>query len=127
MNKTLKAVLLVLAVLVVGLGAFAGGFVAGHVLPFGGDTGLGFSEPVTEVPPPTTSPEQQAATPEEMQALFAPFWEAWTLVHENYVDQPVDDVALMRGAIDGTGRVGRYSGVELEWGEKEILARKLAV
>jgi carboxyl-terminal processing protease len=55
-------------------------------------------EPIT---PPTASPEQEAATPEELQALFAPFWEAWNLVHENYVDQPVDDVALMRGAISG--------------------------
>jgi carboxyl-terminal processing protease len=36
-----------------------------------------------------------------MQAFFSPFWEAWNLVHENYVDQPVDDVALMRGAISG--------------------------
>src|SRR5262245_669659 len=53
------------------------------------------------VAPPTASPEQIAATPEDVQALFAPFWEAWTLVHENYVDQPVDDVELMRGAISG--------------------------
>jgi carboxyl-terminal processing protease len=36
-----------------------------------------------------------------VQALFAPFWEAWNLVHENYVDQPVDDLVLMRGAISG--------------------------
>lgn len=99
MNKTLKAVLIGLGVLLVALGSFAGGFVAGHLLPFGG-TGFGFEEP-TLVAPPTTSPEQQAATPEEVQALFAPFWEAWNLVHANYVDQPVDDVALMRGAIDG--------------------------
>jgi carboxyl-terminal processing protease len=45
-----------------------------------------------------------------MQTTFAPFWEAWNLVHENYVDQPVDDVALMRGAISGmmnTLKVGR--------------------
>ncbi|MBI2332275.1 MAG: hypothetical protein HYU84_08995, partial [Chloroflexi bacterium] len=101
MNKTLKAVLLVLVVALVGLGSFAGGFVAGHLLPFGGDSGFSFGEPPTEVPPPTTSPEQQAATPEEMQTLFAPFWEAWNLVHENYVDQPLDDIVLMRGAIDG--------------------------
>jgi carboxyl-terminal processing protease len=33
--------------------------------------------------------------------LFAPFWEAWDLVHQQYVDQPVDDMALMRGAISG--------------------------
>jgi carboxyl-terminal processing protease len=100
-NKTLKAVLLVLTVVLVGLGSFAGGFVTGHLLPFGGNTAFGFGEVPTEVPAPTTSPEQQAATPEEVQTLFAPFWEAWNLVHENYVDQPVDDVALMRGAIDG--------------------------
>ena len=101
MNKTLKAVLLVLAVALVGLGSFAGGFVAGHLLPFGASSQLSFNEPPTAAPAPTTSPEQQAATPEDVQALFAPFWEAWNLVHENYVDQPVDDVALMRGAIDG--------------------------
>jgi carboxyl-terminal processing protease len=33
--------------------------------------------------------------------LIAPFWEAWDIVHTRYVDQPVDDVALMRGAIRG--------------------------
>jgi carboxyl-terminal processing protease len=99
-NKTLKATLLVIGILIVGLGSFAGGFVTGHMLPFGGTT-FSFGEPPTPIAPPTTSPEQQSATPEEMQTLFAPFWEAWNLVHENYVDQPVDDVALMRGAISG--------------------------
>jgi carboxyl-terminal processing protease len=33
--------------------------------------------------------------------LFAPFWEAWDIVHQEYVDQPVDDTTLMRGAISG--------------------------
>ncbi|MBL8063620.1 MAG: S41 family peptidase [Anaerolineales bacterium] len=103
MNKTLKATLLVIGILIVGLGSFAGGFVTGHMLPFGNGSVFSFGSPppVTEIAPPTTSPEQQSATPEEMQALFAPFWEAWNLVHANYVDQPVDDVALMRGAITG--------------------------
>jgi len=40
-------------------------------------------------------------TPEESQELFAPFWETWQIVHEEYVDQPVDDLTLMRGAIEG--------------------------
>ena len=48
---------------------------------------------------PTT--EQQAATPGDVQALFKPFWEAWNIVHTQYVDQPVDDTALMQGAIKG--------------------------
>lgn len=98
-NKTLKSILLVLAVLAIALGSFAGGFLTGHLLPF---TALpGVNSPPTLSAPPATLPKQQTATPEELQALFAPFWEAWTLVHENYVDQPVDDVALMRGAIRG--------------------------
>jgi carboxyl-terminal processing protease len=33
--------------------------------------------------------------------LFDPFWEAWDIVHEQYVDQPVDDLLLMQGAIRG--------------------------
>jgi carboxyl-terminal processing protease len=33
--------------------------------------------------------------------LFLPFWEAWDIVHEQYIDQPVDDLNLMRGAITG--------------------------
>lgn len=40
-------------------------------------------------------------TPANLDKLFQPFWQAWELVHENYVDQPVDDEALMRGAISG--------------------------
>jgi carboxyl-terminal processing protease len=97
-NKTLKYIFAILVVILIGLGSFAGGFVTGHALPF---TGLNLPGDTTFVLPPTTSPEQQNATPSDVQALFAPFWEAWNLVHENYVDQPVDDLALMRGAISG--------------------------
>ena len=98
MNRTLKYIFVVLVIVVVALGSFAGGFVSGHLLQSVGIPGL--PEPVT-LAPPTTSPEQQSATPSQFQALFSPFWEAWNLVHENYVDQPVDDIALMRGAISG--------------------------
>lgn len=98
MNKTLKYIFVFLVVALIGVGSFAGGFVTGHVFPY-----TGLSIPGLEAPTeaPTTTPNQQAATPEDVQALFAPFWEAWNLVHQNYVDQPVDDLALMRGAITG--------------------------
>ena len=39
--------------------------------------------------------------PSDLDELFQPFWQAWEIVHEQYVDQPVDDVELMRGAIQG--------------------------
>ncbi|MBE2200072.1 MAG: S41 family peptidase [Anaerolinea sp.] len=32
---------------------------------------------------------------------FAPFWEVWDLVHARYYEQPVDDVLLTQGAIEG--------------------------
>src|SRR5690606_4442600 len=80
--------------------SFAGGFITGHIMPFAGLSAFNLSTPSVSAPP-TASPSQQSATPEELQTLFKPFWEAWNLVHENYVDQPVDNVALMRGAIKG--------------------------
>ncbi|NMB61015.1 MAG: S41 family peptidase [Chloroflexi bacterium] len=33
--------------------------------------------------------------------LFAPFFEVWDIIHEQYVDQPLDDVTLMQSAIGG--------------------------
>lgn len=43
---------------------------------------------------------QDGGQPDEVDEIFAPFWEAWTLLHENYVD-PLDDEALMEGALRG--------------------------
>jgi carboxyl-terminal processing protease len=108
LNKTIKNILVVLVVIVIASGSFAGGFVTGHLVPLRNIPVL--QNPITSAAPSTASPEQQAATPTEFQTLFAPFWEAWTLVHENYVAQPVNDLALMQGAINGmmnTLKVGR--------------------
>ncbi len=41
------------------------------------------------------------AAPLDKNTLFKPFWEAWDIVHDQYVNQPVDDTELMRGAIRG--------------------------
>jgi len=49
----------------------------------------------------TPAPAGQASTPKELKDLFGPFWQTWELVHEEYVDQPVDNELLMRGAIRG--------------------------
>ncbi len=50
-------------------------------------------------PTPTATPI--SGSTDQLTQLFAPFWQAWQLVHDKYVDQPVDDTALMRGAIKG--------------------------
>lgn len=98
-NKFVRGALVGVLAVIMLLGSFSGGFLAGHFLPFGSG-----SQPVlteTFEPPPTESPEQQASTPDDLQTFFKPFWEAWNIVHEQYVDQPVDDVTLMQGAIRG--------------------------
>jgi carboxyl-terminal processing protease len=54
--------------------------------------------------PSAASPSAQTqttATPVDRNTLFVPFWQAWDTVHSEYVDQPVDDVKLMEGAIRG--------------------------
>ncbi len=94
MNKILKTILIVLAIFFVAVASFSGGFVVGHWLP----QAIAPSQPAV-VPSPST--EQQSATPTDLQTLFKPFWEAWNIVHEQYVEQPVNDVALMQGAIRG--------------------------
>jgi carboxyl-terminal processing protease len=95
-NKALKVILSILVGLILLAGAFSGGFLVGHFIPAtGGLTGI--VPPIVSSP----SPDQESSTPTELQTLFQPFWETWNLVHEQYVDQPVDDVALMRGAISG--------------------------
>jgi carboxyl-terminal processing protease len=98
-NKSLKIILIVLAIIVVALSSFSGGFLAGHLMPLGGRVSASPIQITQANPMPSAA--QEAATPAEFQTLFKPFWEAWNLVHEEYVDQPVNDLKLMRGAITG--------------------------
>lgn len=99
MNKFVKFILVTFLALFLLTGAFSGGFVVGHF------TSLGAFIPNFSLPgapaAPATPQAAVEATPEDLQQLFTPFWETWSLVHAQYVDQPVDDTALMRGAIRG--------------------------
>lgn len=49
---------------------------------------------------PETSVRAQTGPSADTEALFAPFWETWSLLHDNYVD-PLDDETLMEGALSG--------------------------
>ncbi|HJS29456.1 MAG TPA: S41 family peptidase [Anaerolineales bacterium] len=57
--------------------------------------------PAAGEPGETSSSSQEAGTPQELDASFEPFWKAWSVVHEQFVSQPVDDSALVQGAIQG--------------------------
>ena len=90
MNKNLRAVLLSCVVIVLVVCSFGGGFAAGHFMPIGSAAN----------PFPLTN-GNQGGTPSDLTTLFAPFWTAWKLVHQQYVDQPLNDTLLMQGAISG--------------------------
>ena len=42
-----------------------------------------------------------SSTDKDTDELFVPFWEAWDLVNQYYVEQPVDEEKMMQGAIRG--------------------------
>ena len=77
------------------LGSFSGGVVVGWVLP---KSSISTTAPIVALNPTS---DQQTGTPEDLTQTFKPFWETWDLVHKLYVDQPVDNTTLMRGAISG--------------------------
>jgi carboxyl-terminal processing protease len=97
-NKNTKIILGLFVAGILLAGAFSGGFIVGHLFPATGQLPV-LSDLLHS--PPSVQPEQEAATPDELKTLFVPFWEAWNIVHEQYVDQPVNDEKLMQGAIRG--------------------------
>jgi carboxyl-terminal processing protease len=128
MSKTARYLLGGCLVLILILGAFSGGVMVGWFLPHPkAVSALAVSTPVIETKElPTESiqitptlAEQitptieaqatptivierpPAAAPMNSEELFAPFWEVWDLVQKEYVDQPVDQEKMMRGAIRG--------------------------
>jgi len=90
MNKTLRAVLLGCVVIVLVVCSFGGGFAAGHFIPIGAKSSV-----------VTTTTGSQGGTPSDLTTLFTPFWSAWKIIHQYYVDQPVNDTQLLQGAISG--------------------------
>jgi carboxyl-terminal processing protease len=95
MNKTSRGVVLAVVALVLLTCAFGGGFAVGHFLP------NSLSTPDNIVPTASQVDVGDTGTPADLQSLFAPFWEAWDIVHQEYFLQPLDDVSLLDGAIRG--------------------------
>ncbi len=101
MKKITQVLIIVVLLVLLLAGAFSGGVVFGH---------FSMISALDTVQLPGLQPLQKAlstptgandATQGDLKTLFGPFWETWDLVHKQYVDQPVDDVKLMRGAISG--------------------------
>jgi carboxyl-terminal processing protease len=103
-SKTRVIVIGITVGAVLAIGLFFAGFAVGlstrQIQGVSLDLPATNSAPTSTLIPPNTS--VPIPTPSEDRAtLFEPFWRAWGIIHDQYVDQPVDDLKLMRGAIRG--------------------------
>jgi carboxyl-terminal processing protease len=100
--KFIKYSLVALIALILLTGTFASGLAVGYFASASDIIPASINPISSPARAPIATPEgAQESTPADLQTLFQPFWEAWQIVHTQYVDQPLDDVALMQGAIRG--------------------------
>jgi carboxyl-terminal processing protease len=85
-NRSYNKIIVGCVVAVLLVGFLALGFVLGRV-----STNIPTSLPLSTSTSTTTTNDE----------LFKPFWEAWQIVHDQYLSQPVDDEKMMQGAIRG--------------------------
>ncbi len=109
-SKIVLLPLLGVAIICIIGATFLAGFTLGNTTPalFRGDSppslpDLGDVLPLEPLPSAgdVSDLSAESGTPEDLEPLFKPFWEAWKIVHDRYVDQPLDDAVLMQGAIQG--------------------------
>lgn len=101
-SKTILIIVILISAGIIIVGSFAGGVITGSLLLANriGNIGSQF-DPMNLVSAGDSAAAGDADTPEDLEELFKPFWQSWDIVHNQYVEQPVDDTALMRGAISG--------------------------
>lgn len=85
----------------------------------------------TDIPPTDVEPTEADATPTEPEAtettssepgtftppadftnLFDPFWEVFQIVDSEFVDQPIDKVAMLQGALDAIATTAELSDAQ---------------
>ncbi len=89
-NRLTKSFLIGCVMLVVLFGCSAFGFIAGY-----------YGKNLPASLPSITNPVGISTPTISNDELFKPFWEAWQIVHDQYLVQPVDDEKMMQGAIRG--------------------------
>ena len=82
-RSTIRRIILFLGTTILGISTFSAGFLVGS-------SRLG-----------TTNFNLFSSSDSELNSLFQPYRQAWEIIHEQYLNQPVDDTELMRGSIRG--------------------------
>ena len=79
--------------------AFTGGLIVGWTNPImPGMPGLGLHLNIPFLAPASKTSNSSSMN---LPKLFQPFWYTWNFVHDQYIDQPVNDETLLRGALRG--------------------------
>ena len=105
-SRVVKILVAIEAALLLGSLLFVGGAALGIVLPrvnppAGAVLGDWLTAPLPQnwiAAEPSAEPIE---SPQSLTDLFRPFWQAWEIMHDEFVDQPVDDTLMMQGAIRG--------------------------
>lgn len=98
-SKSLQTFLTIVAAILLLLCAFMAGLIVGWSRPI--MPGMpGLSLPFN-IPFLSSSNKTGDSSTTNLSVLFQPFWYTWTFVHEQYVDQPINDETLLRGALRG--------------------------
>jgi carboxyl-terminal processing protease len=92
-SNKFRNILFIAIALILLAGCFSGGVVVGWQLPA--------IKNAVALQQSSSNPAATQTSGANVDTLFKPFWETWKIVHDQYVDQPVNDVELMRGAISG--------------------------
>lgn len=101
MKKAGRVVLGALLGLALAIGLFGSGVAFGGLSPQVQQAASRLLGPLLPPVMGATASAPIASAQTDRETLFAPFWQAWDISHSRFVDQPVDDVALLRGAIRG--------------------------
>lgn len=99
-SKQWKIVLAAAAAFAVASVAFSGGLAVGLVIP---QFASGTNTAPIEISAPDIVERGGASAPQpaDLEMLMEPFWETWDILHDEYVDQPLENQELVRGAIRG--------------------------
>jgi carboxyl-terminal processing protease len=102
-SNRVSGIILIILVITLLCVTFAGGFTTGRLVNAASASTLidNLTAKTKEMAAGAAQTTPAANKALDRNELFKPFWQAWDLVHQKFVDQPVDDVALMRGAISG--------------------------
>ena len=98
--KPFRIILAIVIAVILLLGSFSGGVIIGWSLPESMADSIQFLEN-NNLQKNSNNTISESKNVDDEDGLFKPFWESWDIVHDQYVDQPVNDEEMMRGAIRG--------------------------